>query len=141
MRTRFIQCLSPFKGGTTQPCENGRVYHFLPNEHGDYVAEVLNDRDYENILSISKGFQPYGEANIATARELEDAKEAADRATVKATQQKIEAQSAIARGAEGAAYEQRQEQNRRNAQQLAGHKDRLRQQEETRKAKEAAQSA
>jgi hypothetical protein len=118
-RPRFIRCLSPFVGGTRQPCEGGRSYHFLPNEHGHYVAEVIRDDDYEKILSIGAGFQPYwpAEAEKAQQEAAQDVLEA--RELAKETDEQIASDSATARASMAAAADQERARIAKNREQLA----------------------
>jgi hypothetical protein len=55
----LIQCLTPFPGGTKLP-HRDRVYHFVRNPVGAYVADVM-ERDVEAVLSISAGYVRYDE--------------------------------------------------------------------------------
>jgi hypothetical protein len=79
MRARFIQCVSPFKGGTKMNY-GGTKYHFLPNELGDFVAEVSDDQHYSAILSIGAAFRPYASAESDEAAAAVEARIAADTA-------------------------------------------------------------
>jgi hypothetical protein len=65
----MIRCLSPFKGGTKLPVGN-RLYHFLPNESGHAVADVL-EQDVDTVLSIGAGYQKYS-GQPAPSDDLDD---------------------------------------------------------------------
>jgi ABC-type Na+ efflux pump permease subunit len=111
--------MTPFPGGTKLPCEGGRIYHFLPNEHNHYVAEVLNDKDYDAILSISQGYQPYGKKDLERAEAEAAANAKADAEDARITQQQINDDTEAARRSMAAEVEQRQEMNAANRTKLA----------------------
>jgi hypothetical protein len=79
MRARFIQTVSPFKGGTKMTY-GGKFYHFLPNELGDYVAEVSDEQHYDAILSIGAGYRPYSDIRTEAAAAAVQARIDADTA-------------------------------------------------------------
>jgi hypothetical protein len=58
--SKFIETTHPLndKQGT-KLLQGTRQYQFLRNAAGAYVAEVLDDRDREAILSISQGYRIY----------------------------------------------------------------------------------
>lgn len=47
--------------GGTHIDMGGTVYHFAPNDAGDHVAEVSDDDHIERFLSITEGFEEYGD--------------------------------------------------------------------------------
>lgn len=49
------------RDGGTHIDMGGKVYHFVPNDAGDHVAEVSDDDHIERFLSIIEGFEEYGE--------------------------------------------------------------------------------
>lgn len=69
----LIQCLTPFKKGTKLPVGN-RIYHFLPNNRRDYVADVM-EQDVQTVLSISQGYQLYEGEGPLPGHEVPDDKD------------------------------------------------------------------
>jgi hypothetical protein len=58
MSTKIIQTVRPLTVQGTELKVGSRMYHFTPNQRGDYVAEVV-DKDVDTILSISAGYIVY----------------------------------------------------------------------------------
>lgn len=68
-----IVCTIKRKLGThTKMPDDGTVYHFLPNERGDHVAEVTNPAHIKRLLEIDV-YLPYGEPAPVAEPEPEDA--------------------------------------------------------------------
>jgi hypothetical protein len=69
-------------GSHTKMPDDGTVYSFLPNEHGDHVAEVVNLDHIQRLLAIET-YKPYGvaaaveaEASVAADNELTELEQA-----------------------------------------------------------------
>lgn len=86
--SRFIETLSPMKGGTQLPY-GGALYHFTPNELGHFVAEVADDQHYDAILSIGAGYRPYPAQDALAASATLAARLAADAAVQTAANTRV----------------------------------------------------
>lgn len=66
-----IVCKIKRKLGTnTKMPDDGTVYAFRPNAHGDHVVEVTNPKHIQILLAIS-AYAPYDEAAIAEVARVE----------------------------------------------------------------------
>lgn len=64
-----IVCKIKRQAGTnTKMPDDGTVYAFRPNAHGDHVAEVTNLAHVQRLLAID-AYAPYDEAAIAQAEQ------------------------------------------------------------------------
>lgn len=54
-----IECKLVRKGGTFVEID-GQTYHFAANERGKFVAEVADEAHIAKLLSITDGYQVYG---------------------------------------------------------------------------------
>ena len=60
-----IECILKRPGGTKADID-GIEYHFAPQPDGAHVAEVKDNAHIQRFLSITEGYQIYGEAPAAT---------------------------------------------------------------------------
>lgn len=59
--------------GTHTKMPDGTVYSFLPNKHGDHVAEVADIDHVQRLLAITEGYRPYGDGGAKELAALEAA--------------------------------------------------------------------